>query len=88
MSTDPPQQISPDRAATQLPFAGIRVIEFTHMVMGPACGVILADLGPEVIKIEPLAAPMPSRVSAWAVYDVFTVKDDEHTFLAVVCDSQ
>ena len=37
----------------ELPLAHIRVIEFSHMVMGPATGMILADLGAEVIKIEP-----------------------------------
>jgi len=34
------------------------------------------------------ADPMPSRISAWAVYDVFTVKDGEQVFLAVVSDKQ
>jgi crotonobetainyl-CoA:carnitine CoA-transferase CaiB-like acyl-CoA transferase len=38
---------------TQTPLAGLRVIEFTHMIMGPACGLALADLGADVIKVEP-----------------------------------
>ena len=36
-----------------LPLKGLRVVEFCQMVMGPSCGMILADLGAEVIKIEP-----------------------------------
>lgn len=40
-------------AVHDLPLSGLRVIEFSHMVMGPTCGMILADLGAEVIKIEP-----------------------------------
>ena len=38
-----------------LPYRGIRVVEFTHMVMGPTCGMVLADLGAEVIKVEPIS---------------------------------
>jgi crotonobetainyl-CoA:carnitine CoA-transferase CaiB-like acyl-CoA transferase len=37
-----------------LPLTGLRVIEFTHMVMGPTCGMVLADMGAEVIKVEPI----------------------------------
>lgn len=36
-----------------LPLDGTRVVEMSHMVMGPACGLILAQLGAEVIKVEP-----------------------------------
>ena len=38
-----------------LPLSEIRVIEFSHMVMGPAAGLLLADLGADVVKIEPLS---------------------------------
>ena len=41
-------------SGADLPYAGVRVVEFTHMVMGPTCGMVLADLGAEVIKVEPV----------------------------------
>jgi crotonobetainyl-CoA:carnitine CoA-transferase CaiB-like acyl-CoA transferase len=42
-------EADPDR----LPLAGVRVVEFSHVVMGPACGLVLADLGADVVKVEP-----------------------------------
>ena len=36
------------------PLSGIRVVEFSHMVMGPSCGLVLGDLGAEVVKVEPI----------------------------------
>lgn len=41
---------------------GVKVIEFTHMVMGPAAGLILADLGAEVIKVEPVGGDKTRRL--------------------------
>ena len=41
-------------AARPLPLTGLRVVEFTHMVMGPTCGMVLADMGAETIKVEPI----------------------------------
>lgn len=58
-----------------LPLAGIRVIEFVHMVMGPTCGLVLADLGAEVIKVEPVPEGdntrrlMGSGAGYWMTYN-------------------
>src|SRR5919206_5079150 len=51
-----------DAPPVVLPLSGIRVVEFSHMVMGPTCGMILGDLGAEVIKIEPLAGDNTRRL--------------------------
>jgi crotonobetainyl-CoA:carnitine CoA-transferase CaiB-like acyl-CoA transferase len=48
--------------ADTLPLAGIKVVEFTHMVMGPSIGVILADLGADVIKVEPVGGDQTRRL--------------------------
>lgn len=59
--------------AEQLPLSGIRVIDFGHMVMGPSCGVTLADLGAEVIRVEPIKGDPTRTLSGFAAgfYDFF-----------------
>ncbi len=47
-------------ASPELPLKGIQVVEFTHMVMGPAVGAILADLGADVVRVEPVGGD-PTR---------------------------
>ena len=47
-----------------LPLQGIRVVEFVHVVMGPTCGLVLADLGAEVIKVEPLDGDHTRKLTA------------------------
>lgn len=58
MSIPPPMPIRP------LPLQGIRVVEFVHVVMGPTCGLVLADLGAEVIKVEPLDGDHTRKLTA------------------------
>ncbi|MGC3964894.1 MAG: CaiB/BaiF CoA-transferase family protein [Rhodocyclaceae bacterium] len=59
---------------SSLPLAGLRVVEFAHMVMGPACGLILADLGAEVIKVEGVEGDSTRRLTGsgagyWPTYN-------------------
>ena len=53
-------------ATRPLPLAGIRVIEFCHTIMGPSCGLVLADLGADVVKVEPLEGDRTRRLSGFA----------------------
>jgi crotonobetainyl-CoA:carnitine CoA-transferase CaiB-like acyl-CoA transferase len=50
-----------------LPLAGVKVVEFSHTVMGPTCGLILADLGAEVVKIEPVDGDRTRRLQGFGV---------------------
>ncbi len=47
-----------------LPLQGLRVVEFVHVIMGPSCGLVLADLGAEVIKVEPLDGDHTRKLTA------------------------
>lgn len=46
----------------ELPLRGIKVLELSHMIMGPAGGLILADLGADVIKVEPIDGDRTRRL--------------------------
>ena len=48
--------------AAPRPLAGLRVLEFSHTIMGPCAGMVLADLGAEVVKVEP---PEGDTLRAW-----------------------
>ncbi|MEO1247055.1 MAG: CaiB/BaiF CoA-transferase family protein [Pseudomonadota bacterium] len=48
--------------SSELPLNGIRIIEFSHMVMGPSAGLLLADLGADVIKVEPISGDKTRRL--------------------------
>jgi crotonobetainyl-CoA:carnitine CoA-transferase CaiB-like acyl-CoA transferase len=54
------------RGHSALPLAGIRVLEFCHTIMGPTAGLIFADLGADVIKIEPAGGDATRRLSGFA----------------------
>ena len=58
-ATDSPKAAPP---GVPQPLAGLTVVEFTHMVMGPTCGMVLADMGAEVIKIEPIDGDRTRRL--------------------------
>jgi len=53
-------------ATSPAPLAGIRVLEFAHTIMGPSAGLILAGLGADVIKVEPVGGDTTRRLPGFA----------------------
>src|SRR5205823_433597 len=46
-----------------LPLEGIRVIELANFIAGPFCGMLLADMGADVVKVEPVGTGEMSRAT-------------------------
>src|ERR1700683_3433201 len=63
-----------------LPLAGIRVLEFCHTIMGPTAGLILADLGADVIKIEPADGDSTRRRIGFAAGFFATFNRNKRSF--------
>ncbi|GAD22090.1 CaiB/BaiF CoA-transferase family protein [Acidovorax sp. MR-S7] len=64
MNSPSPSAPSPYLAPDDLPLKGVRVLEISHMIMGPATGMTLADLGAEVIKVEPVEGDRTRRLKS------------------------
>jgi len=71
--------VEPDR----LPLAGVRVVELSHVVMGPACGLVLADLGADVVKVEPPIVGDKTRGLGAASTGLFTTYSRNKRSVAV-----
>jgi len=67
-------------ANTAAPLAGIRVLEFCHTIMGPTAGLILADLGADVIKIEPADGDSTRRRIGFAAGFFATFNRNKRSF--------
>lgn len=48
------------------PLEGVRVLDFGHTIMGPCAGVVFADLGADVVKIEPVDGDPTRRLPGFA----------------------
>jgi crotonobetainyl-CoA:carnitine CoA-transferase CaiB-like acyl-CoA transferase len=66
----------------QLPLGDIRVLEFGHTILGPCCGMVLADLGADVLKIEPPGGEHTRRLKGFgAGYFAYFNRNKRSTFL-------
>src|SRR5690349_13120716 len=52
--------------AAPRPLSGLKVLDFGHTIMGPCAGLLLADLGADVIKVEPKEGDATRRLPGFA----------------------
>ena len=52
------------------PLTGLKVVEFAHMVMGPTVGLMLADMGAEVIKVEPIGGDKTRKLKGPSLHRI------------------
>jgi crotonobetainyl-CoA:carnitine CoA-transferase CaiB-like acyl-CoA transferase len=72
-----------DSEAPPVPLAGLRILEFTQNIMGPSAGLVLADLGAEVVKIEPAPGGETTRRLSGFAAGFFTTFNRNKRSLAV-----
>jgi crotonobetainyl-CoA:carnitine CoA-transferase CaiB-like acyl-CoA transferase len=51
-----------------LPLKGVKIADFTQVVAGPTCSMLLADMGADVIKIEPLTGDFWRRTTGGSAF--------------------
>jgi len=62
------------------PLAGIRIVELSHVLAGPICGLMLADMGAEVIKVE---RPNGGDAQRWDVSEEDKLGSDSASFFMI-----
>ncbi len=70
-----------------LPLKGIRVLEFSQTVMGPCAGMLLGDMGAEVIKVEPVPTGDPTRDLRGFMSGIFATYNRNKRSIAIDCKS-
>jgi crotonobetainyl-CoA:carnitine CoA-transferase CaiB-like acyl-CoA transferase len=61
---------SPPAKADAPPLDGVRILEITNLIAGPTCGRLLADLGADVIKVEPLGGDLSRPIGRTYFYNI------------------
>jgi crotonobetainyl-CoA:carnitine CoA-transferase CaiB-like acyl-CoA transferase len=73
-SLDRASELDTPARHNQLPLAGVRVLEITNLIAGPIAGRLLADLGADVMKLEPPAGDISRPIGRTYFYSVNSAK--------------